>query len=735
MNLARLLRHLRIPAAFVLAASFVGTAVAQSTNPRLQTRHTKYRVKIDSAPQKAAIYLDDKKYGIAGYTPWSGRLPKGTWKVILELEGYEPAERTIVVRRTRSWQETFVPLVKKVMPAKLDVRPDADKNAFGAEVWIDGQLQGKIPVLLSLDGGRHLVEIKKDGFDTFQQWVEVKEGEKSTVNPMLKPIKKEEKGEILVEADVPSAEVLIDGNPHPDKTPTVIRGVLVGPHVVEVRKEPALPWKQTVQVEANQTVKVRAELKATIGGPGGSIRVLSSVEKARVYLDGNELGPVPIDIKDVKPGPHVIEVKAVGYMTGEKRVTVSAGSADVLKFELQPEAAGAKTGTLKVVSPVPEAVVYVDGENVGQVPQTREIPAGDHFVVVEKKGYKKFEKKVRLEIGQTLAVTAELRAIGGLRILSTPAGAEVLLDGAPVGTTPMVKEDIDVGEHVITVRYADYYEAEKNINVKGGELDVISVRLEKIDTGPTASELAREQKGLTSFGARPLPKGRTTFDMAMGYPYIFDVRFNVGGGHLGSKPFDAGATFRTYLSRSEISVTGRLSLADADPFSAGIFATLGGGGNFFDDTARNTFFTDAGFMASLTGLGSVTLTGRAYLSMWSDRHCPDYDSATHEWQGTPMKVCEQWQGWEDGTLTVDTEKRDRIIELVGEEGPLGRETGARAMVSFIVEIAWRQRWNLWALFEGAPFQSERAAYTHYFSPVLLSEDIGTYFRLGTTYKF
>ncbi len=733
MNVARLLRHLTFLVTLVLAASVAGEAIAQSTNPRLQTRHTKYRVKIDSAPQKAAIYLDDKKYGIAGYTPWSGRLPKGTWKVILELEGYEPAERTIVVRRTRSWQETFVPLVKKVVPAKLDVRPDADKNAFGAKVWVDGQVQGQIPALITLDGGRHLVEVKKDGFETFEQWVEVKEGEKVTVNPMLRPVKVEEKGDILVEADVPGAQVYVDGNLHPDKTPTIITGVLVGPHVVEVRKEPALPWKQTVQVEAQKTVKVSAELKATIGGPGGSIRVLSSVDKATVYLDGTELGPAPIDVKDVKPGPHVIEVKAKGYLTGEKRVTVSAGSADVLKFELQPEAASSKNGTLKVVSPVPEAIVYVDGENVGQVPQTREIPAGDHFVVVEKKGYKKFEKKVRVEIGQTLAVTAVLKAVGGLRILSTPSGAEVLLDGAPIGATPMAKEDIDVGEHVITVRYADYYEAEKTVTVKGGELDVLSMKLEKIDTGPTAAELAREQRGLTSFGARPLPKGRTTFDMAMGYPYIFDVRFNVGGGKIGSKPFDAGATFRSFLSRSEISVTGRLSLADADPFSAGIFTTLGGGGNFFDDSARNTFFTDLGVMASLTGLGSVTLTGRAYLNLWSDRHCPEYDESAGDWAGDPMAVCVQWH---DGNLqSTDPDKYDRIVTLVGEDGPLGRETGARAMVSFIVEIAWRQRWNLWALFEGAPFQSERAAYTHYFSPVLLEEDIGTYFRLGTTYKF
>ena len=36
--------------------------------------------------------------------------------------------------------------------------------------------------------------------------------------------------------------------------------MIEGLHVIEVRKPPGLPWKQTVQVTANQQTKVRAEL-------------------------------------------------------------------------------------------------------------------------------------------------------------------------------------------------------------------------------------------------------------------------------------------------------------------------------------------------------------------------------------------------------------------------------------------------------------------------------------------
>ncbi len=729
MKIATWMRRCAAITALAIGLAAAGTAARADENPKLQSHRSKYKVRIDSAPQRAAIYLDDKKYGIVGYTPWEGKLISGSWKIIIEVEGYEPAEKSIRVHRRRSVQDHFIPLVKKEMPAMVEIRADADKNAFGAQAWVDGQLQGTIPVTIKMADGRHLVEIKKPDFETFSQWVEVKEGDRLAIQPMLKAIVKDKFGEIFVESDVPDAEVWLDGNKYPDTTPTVLRKVIVGPHVIEVRKAPAMPWKQTVNVEEGKPTKVRAELKATIGGPSGTVRVLANVDKARVFLDGKDMGPQPLDVKDISPGEHVIEVKAPGYMTAEKRVTVGAGDAQVLKIDLQPEAAAA-TGLVKVVSRVPEATVYIDGKNVGSVPQQADLPSGDHFVVVEKTGYTKFEKKIRVETGQTMTVSAELKAVGGINVVSTPAGAEILIDGVSVGKTPMKKENIDVGDHILTVRQPNYYNFEKTISVKGGDLQVVQATLEKIDTGPTPGELAREQKGLTSFGARVLPRGRTTVDAYAGYPYFAGIRFTVGAGELGSLPFDAGVTVRTYLSRTEIGVTGRLNLANRDPFSVGVFASPMFGSNFIDDSKRNSIALDTGIMASLSGLGSVTITGAAYLSMWSDRHCPSRDSSGNfEARSTPISICQKAA---DGTLL--TAEQARVKELVGND-PFSRENGARLMLSGTIEIAIQQQWNIWGQFEGAPFQQERAAFVDEFAGPMLKTDIGTYFRLGTTYKF
>lgn len=729
MNVAYLIRRLSILLCFSLLVT--GIAEVSAQQEKLPTRRgRKYKVRIDSAPQQAAIYLEDTKYGIQGYTPWSGSLQKGNWKVIIKKEGYEDITRVITVKRTRRLQETFLPMVKKVVPAIVEVRADADRNAFNSEVWVDGQLQGSIPVTLKLANGRHLVEIKKEGFEKFSQWVSLKEGDRVMVNPMLKAIKVAAIGSILVDSDVNGAEVYLDGNLKPGATPMVIPDIAAGPHVVEVRKEPALPWRQTVQVEAGKTVKVTAELSATINGQGGNIRVLSNVEGAMVFLDGAEKGAAPIDLKNVEPGEHVVEIRAAGFVTREERVTVAAGAAAVLKLDLQADGVKAAVGIVKVVSPVSEAEVFIDGEKVGTVPQEKELATGDHFVVVSKPGYQHFKKKLTVEEGKVITITAELKSVGGLRFLSNPGGAQVMMDGQAIGVTPMVSEEVSAGEHIISVSLDGYLDFETSVKVAGGKMKVVNAVLEKIDTGPTDAEVAREQKSLSSFGATVLPVGRSTIDFALGYPYYFSGGITVGAGKLGGMGFDAGVDLRSYFSRTDFAIKGRLTFVESNPFSFGAFGLVGFGGELIGNTGRNTAFADMGVQGSLTGLGAVTVTGKAFMNLWSDRHCPGRTGTTFDGDSEPVDTCLQYNNG-----TIDSAAKQRIDRAIGEDNLFDRDNGARFMLALGIEIALKQRWNIWMQFETGFFETERLAFTDDLYSPMFEEDGLRYFRTGATYKF
>jgi len=62
----------------LLTVLFLTSVAAAQPRPRPARPGHKMRVKIDSQPQQAAVYVDSKDYGIEGYTPVTLKLPKGT---------------------------------------------------------------------------------------------------------------------------------------------------------------------------------------------------------------------------------------------------------------------------------------------------------------------------------------------------------------------------------------------------------------------------------------------------------------------------------------------------------------------------------------------------------------------------------------------------------------------------------------------------------------------------------
>jgi len=472
-----------------------------------------------------------------------------------------------------------------------------------------------------------------------------------------------------------------------------------------------------------------------MSGGVGVIRVLSDAPGARAFIDGVDMGPVPVDIKDVKAGEHIVQVKAPGFQPSERRVTVVAGGSQIVKFDLNQEAAGDQ-GLLKVVSMVPEAQVFIDGAAVGKVPQEKRVSAGEHPVVVRLDGYKQFEQKVRVEAGQTVTVQATLKPVGRLRILSTPSQATVLVNGLPVGKTPLDQE-VETGETVVRLELAGFQPFEQTLTIEGGKTQTLSRELAV--AGPSEAEMFAEQRGLSSFGARTLPRGRSTVDFDVGYPYFGTGRISVGAGKVSNMfGFDASVGVRTMLARSEIGLGGRMMFVDNEPFSAAAFTNLWWGSKLLDDSKRNGVTWDVGGLASLTAFTHVTITGRGYFEVWSDRHCPALDSSmTNGFEGTdPIQVCTQLK---DGTISA--QDAARVKKLIGTNTPdndnaFGRENGARFMLSIIGEIAFDQEWNVYFILEGAPFQqTERALFTNLFSGSMPDTDYRIYARVGLTYKF
>ena len=136
-------RKIRWFAAFCLVAFAAGSAAAQ---PPWKRRGRKKKVYIDSAPQQAAVYIENKTHGIACYTPCKIRLPyKQTFPVWLVKQGFQThTGQVTAARRSRDRKFYFV-MKRAIQKGTLDIRSGPGGSAVGASLYVNGVPMGTVP--------------------------------------------------------------------------------------------------------------------------------------------------------------------------------------------------------------------------------------------------------------------------------------------------------------------------------------------------------------------------------------------------------------------------------------------------------------------------------------------------------------------------------------------------------------------------------------------------------------
>lgn len=697
------------------------------------------RIKIDSQPQQAAIYIDRKEYGIEGYTPSTLKLPKGSYVVILELPGFKRVERSITVQKSEGF---IFALEREARPAVLDVRSVAStESAAGGQLLVDGASVGTVPGRIEVAVGRHIVEVKKAGFKDYRDNVDVSEAETRTLVIDLLPEAK--KGTLLVTSDVPGAEVYVDGQ-RVDTAPTLVQGLLEGSHTVEVRKEGILPWRQVVNVVGNQQNKVEARLSENMPKVG-SLRVVSSTPAGEVLVDGEPKGPANVEIPNLKSGQHILELRAPGYVPQVSEIQVVPGEQRIAKIDLIAAVAQKKPNLLRVVTPVPEADVFIDGANVGRAPIERgDMAPGKHFIVVRKSGFAEWKREIDLQEGGQMTLTADLSASGMLKVLANQPSASVYLDGQLVGKTPLTLDNVAVGDHLIEVKLSGHYDAKQPIRIDGGDSKVLSAELAVIPTGPSVSDVARRHRSSSSFSAVTLDTTKVTFDLAAGYMPFGQIRLTVGAWRAAKRNFgiDAGISARSNGYFTEGGAHAKFQFLRAGPIAFGTDLYLGGGAG---PQGRNTFGFEHGLLLTLIFGDVVRFTVHPYLQVYTDRSCRSVEemtaAATTEAKNSDDTSFARKE--RDACKSNDAQRSPALDTVSGTDSgvpapqkfdPRSRDAGARMMLQAVIEIAVHHNVNIFFLVEGDPI-GQRRALQRQFASLLPDKDSQVYGRAGVTIKF
>src|SRR5262245_57001043 len=142
--------------------------------PVLTDIETKGLVVIDSKPQGATIYLNDKRKGAFGKTPWQGSLESKAVRLILEQKGWKPEERAISPRSDKLI-DVYIALSEEHYLGWIELI----SNVPGADVFIDRKeigAVGRTPFTGHLKPGKHTIYVERFGFDPLKREIDVLPG-------------------------------------------------------------------------------------------------------------------------------------------------------------------------------------------------------------------------------------------------------------------------------------------------------------------------------------------------------------------------------------------------------------------------------------------------------------------------------------------------------------------------------------------------------------------------------
>jgi len=286
----------------------------------------------------------------------------------------------------------------KVGELKVNSKPP------GAIVYLDGKKVGETPVTLSkVKLGRHQIRILKEGYDPYEVREVVGAKRKEVVASLNVRVRE---GGIAVLSEPAGAAVYIDDR-MAGKTP--YEGGEFSPKAYKVRvvKDGFEVWEKEVDIEAGRKVEVYAQLK----GKEAGLEVRSVPAKARVWLDGREMGETPLNLS-LKAGQHLVRVFKDGYEVYEERVQAGGTDRKTVSVSLKRI-----LGDLFIHTDPPGATIYLDGNAVGMSTyEGKGLPPKAYRVRASKEGYENWEREVVVVGGRKVEALPMLRKKEGAGI-------------------------------------------------------------------------------------------------------------------------------------------------------------------------------------------------------------------------------------------------------------------------------------------------------------------------------
>jgi eukaryotic-like serine/threonine-protein kinase len=336
-----------------------------------------------------------------------------------------------------------------------------DSNPERADISVDGVRKGMTPLHVKLPLGDHVVRASLPGYEPWQDQIRLADAGKAPLRIELKPLQAQ--ASLVVETSPAGAEVYLDGVSK-GKTPLKSEFPL-GKHAVRISLPGFADWDGEIQADEAKAYPLQVQLRAA--AQLAKLKIGSVPAGAEVAVDGSPIGNTPIGL-ELPLGKHALRLSMPGYELYDGTVQLDAVKEYPLEINLKP---APNLAVLKVESVPSGADVIVDGESKAKTPAHLMLPLGEHTVRLALQDYQPWEEPIAITQATEYPLRVDLQRsvkLASLKIKSTPPGAEVLLDGTPMGKTPM-EQVLPIGEHLVRLNMDDYQVYEQRVKLENAE--------------------------------------------------------------------------------------------------------------------------------------------------------------------------------------------------------------------------------------------------------------------------
>ncbi len=168
----------------------------------------------------------------------------------------------------------------------------------------------------------------------------------------------------------------------------------------------------------------------------------------------------------------------------------------------------ATTGDLQITSEPAGAHVDIDGQTRPEwvTPFLADkLPAGKHAITYNMANFGTEKRTADVVAGKKGAVDAKLTTtVGTVKLASTPAGADITLNGHPTGQKTPATLNLPPGSHIIKLHKDGFQDANENVTVVLGQTQSVAGKLQPAPAAAAASTPAKPN--VTAKEANPFAK-------------------------------------------------------------------------------------------------------------------------------------------------------------------------------------------------------------------------------------